>query len=158
MKKIPLTVLLGLTLWWTAVPARAGEKSSIAAIEARSKEFVAAWNAHDFKKMASFWSQDGDLINPFGRVAKGRAEVLKLCQDEQTGVMKGTTYEITKSSVRLIGESFAVADWESSITGLPGSDGQPAPPLRHHVTCFLRQMGNQWWIEAARAQVSATAP
>jgi uncharacterized protein (TIGR02246 family) len=158
MKKTVLMALVGLALWWTADPARAGEKSSIASIEARSKEFVAAWNEHDFKKMSSFWSQDGDLINPFGRVARGRAEVLKLFQVEQTGVMKGTTYEITKSSIRLVGENFAIADWESSIAGMPGSDGQPALPFRHHVTFVLRQMGNQWWIEAARAEVFAAAP
>src|SRR5574337_96430 len=50
-------------------------------------EFTAAWNAHDPKKMASFWAIDGDTTEPDGMSAKGRDEVEKHFAIEQSGAM-----------------------------------------------------------------------
>jgi hypothetical protein len=59
------------------------------AVSARGQEFVAAWNKDYAKGMAALWAPQGDLINPFGRVAHGRAKVEKLFADEHSHVMKG---------------------------------------------------------------------
>ena len=50
----------------------AADDTDTAAIHARTQEFLAAWNRHDAKEMAAVWAPDGDLVNPFGRAAKGR--------------------------------------------------------------------------------------
>src|SRR5205823_13298074 len=115
-----------------------------AAIERTEAEFVAAWNVHDAKKMAMFWEADGDLINPVGRHAQGRAEIEKLLHDEQTTMFKATTYTIVSQTIRLLSATIAVADWESSITGMTGPKGEAAPPFNHHVTVVLRSTGGQW--------------
>src|SRR6185295_11278564 len=54
-------------------------------------DFSAAWAKHDAKTMTTFWTDDASLINPFGRTAKGTAEIEKLFQDEQTGPLKNST-------------------------------------------------------------------
>ena len=69
--------------------------SNEAQIHARADEFAAAWNKHDPTAMAYFWSVDGDLINPFGRKAKGLTEIQRLFQDEQNGPMKNSTFRRT---------------------------------------------------------------
>ena len=51
-------------------------------VRAVEDAFVAAWNKHDTKALAAGWAPDGDLINPFGRWAKGRAEVEKLLGEQ----------------------------------------------------------------------------
>jgi len=71
MKRFAM-VLLSLTL--ITIPLLAKE-SDEAGIRATDEVFAAAWNKHDAKAMAATWAKDGDLVNPFGRVAKGRAEV-----------------------------------------------------------------------------------
>src|SRR6266849_4002270 len=78
---------------------------------ARVKQVRAASDA-----FAAAWAPDGDLINPFGRWAKGRAEVEKLFTDEHTTFMKGTTYTISNYVVRFPSPAIAVVDWDGEIT------------------------------------------
>lgn len=158
MKKTLIAAVLGIALAATAAPARAPQKAVKEAIEARCQEFVAAWNKHDFKTMASLWAEDGDLINPFGRVAKGRVAIEKLFMEEQFGVMKGTTYSIEDDSIRTICDDAAIADWSSAVAGMAGPDGQPAPPFKHHVAVVMKKSGGKWWIEAARAAAFIPEP
>src|ERR1051325_4075017 len=85
---------------WT----RADQKEDDAAIGKRHDEWCAAWNKHKANEMAGFFVADGGLINPFGRRAKGTAEIEKLFEDEQKGVMAGTTYSGTIEGIRYIGD------------------------------------------------------
>ena len=96
------------------------------AIRQRHDEWITAWNKHDPKLMASFWASDGDLINPFGRHARGTAEIEKLFTEEQTGRMAGTSYTGTVESIRYIGENVAIADVAGEIRGMKGPDGAAA--------------------------------
>src|SRR5262245_25641340 len=77
-------------------PAKSNEQQ----IRERADEFAAAWNKHDTMAMAYVWSADGDLINPFGRKAKGLLEIERLFRDEHNGPMKNSTYTTTSMSVR----------------------------------------------------------
>jgi uncharacterized protein (TIGR02246 family) len=153
--------LLVLALVALAVPtaaraaSRAEDEASIKKVEA---DFTAAWNRHDPKAMASFWAVDGDLINPFGRWAKGRAEVEKLFQDEQSAVMKGTTYSTTSSSIRFLGPDVAVTDWDIAITGMRGPDGSALPPFKPHLTIVMVRKEGHWACAAARPYEFTSRP
>jgi len=148
MKKILLGGMLLAVATVTA--AWAAEGAQVPALHTRAVEFKAAWDRHDPKALAAFWTADGDLINPFGRVAKGRAEIEKLFQDEQTGIMKGTTFNLLADSAREIDADAAVADWDVEITGMKGPDGAAMPPLKNHVTVVWVKHGGNWWAAAAR--------
>lgn len=136
-----------------AIPtsARAADSATKAAIERLDSEFVAAWNAHDAKKMAAVWADDGDLINPFGQKASGRAAIEKFFEAEQAGVMKGTTYAIESTSVRELDRNTAFGDWEAVVTGMTGPDGKALPPFRHHVSSVFEMKGGHWKAAAVRA-------
>ncbi|MEE9179407.1 MAG: SgcJ/EcaC family oxidoreductase [Vicinamibacteria bacterium] len=145
MKTFFLALLMSLLAFSTAIAA--GDEE---AIQTRLDEFVAAWNHHDAKAMAAIWAPDGDLINPFGRVAKGRPEVEKLFIDEHASFMKGTTYKVTSSSVRVLGSEAAVLDFDAEITGMKAPDGSDRPAFEHHVTIVMVKKDGAWWFVAAR--------
>jgi uncharacterized protein (TIGR02246 family) len=114
-------------------------------------EFLAAWNAHDPIKMASLWADDGDLIHPTGRVARGRDEVCALFTDEQRGPMKDTTHEMTLESVRWVADDIVIVDAECAIKGMRDAGGKELPLFNPHVVLVLHRLeGDRWNIVAAR--------
>jgi uncharacterized protein (TIGR02246 family) len=156
MKKLALAFVLASLVGPTAL--RAGQAEDEASIRKFGLDFAAAWNKHDSKAMAAFWAEDGDLINPFGRAAKGRAEVEKLFHDEQAGPMAGTTYATTLSSVRFLTPDVALSDWEIVVTGMRGPDGSAGAPFKPHVFIVLARKGGQWLTAAARPYQFLPAP
>jgi uncharacterized protein (TIGR02246 family) len=158
MKKAVLAAALAVVL--AAIPASApaagsGEK---VAIDHLNHEFVTAWNAHDAKKMAAVWAENGDLINPFGKKASNRAGVEKIFQEEQAGVMKASTYKIESFSMRELNHATAIGDWDSVVTGMVDPAGKPLPPFPHHVTVVYVNEGGHWWAGAVRAHSNPPAP
>src|SRR5690242_4541695 len=98
-KRRLLSALLAVIILSPAALLRAQDGGAEdAAIRKRHDEWCDAWNKHDPKAMAAFWTADGDLINPFGRHAKGTAEIEKLFTEEQSGPMKESTYAGTVES------------------------------------------------------------
>ena len=127
-------------------------------VRASSDAWVAAWNRHDPKIMAAAWSPEGDLINPFGRWASGRAEIEKLFTEEHATFMKGTTYSIANYKVRFPTPAIAVADWDGEVAGMRAADGKAMPAFKHHVVGVYAKKGNHWWMAAARAAVYLPSP
>jgi uncharacterized protein (TIGR02246 family) len=138
--------------------ARGEDPAKEKEVRAVSDEFAAAWNKDDSKAMAAVWAPDGDLINPFGRWAKGRAEVEKLFTDEHTALMKGTTYSISNYTARFPSPAVAVVDWDGEIAGMHAPDGSAMPAFKHHVVGVYAKKGNKWWLLAARAMAYLPPP
>jgi uncharacterized protein (TIGR02246 family) len=130
-------------------PALATAQDDEAAIRKLSNDFFAAWNRHDTNAMAATFAEDGDIINPFGRVAKGRAEIEKLFTDEHAGPFKGTTYTATVS-VRMLAPTVAIGDWDSEVTGMHDPAGKPLPPFNHHVAAAYVKKDGHWLAVVAR--------
>jgi uncharacterized protein (TIGR02246 family) len=138
--------------------ARGEDPAKKKEVRAASDAFVAAWNKNDSKALSAGWAPDGDLINPFGRWAKGRAEVEKLFGDEHTTFMKGTTYSISNYNVRFPSPAIAVADWDGEVTGMHNPDGSAMPPFKHHVNNLYAKKAGHWWVVAARAAAFLPPP
>ena len=155
-QRLLLPVLIALLIVSSA-RAQQQQSEEDAAIRKRHDEWCEAWNKHDPKAMAALWVEGGDVINPFGRRAKGTAEIEKLFTDEQSGPMAGTTYSGTIESIRYIGE-VAIVDVAGEITGMKTPDGAAAPPFKHHVTWIARKVDGKWMAEGARAFAYMPAP
>src|SRR5690348_26079 len=95
----------------------AGDKDKDA-VSKTAQDFAAAWNKHDAKALTAFFTDDGDLINPMGRHARGKAEIEKLFQDEQAGVFKSSQFTATCAAddIKMIKPDVAVmtCDWEAA--------------------------------------------
>jgi len=128
------------------------------AVEKRIGEFVAAWNRHDPKAMASVWAPGGDLFNPFGRWAKGREEVAKLLTEEHSTVMKATTFTTSAITVRTLAPGVALADWDFTIAGIMTPDGSTMPTQKFHAAVVWVKKGGTWFQLANRPMLPASQP
>src|SRR5437868_6347607 len=160
MKKILAAILVAV-----AIPALAADKmeKQDKAIRDSIAAFQDAWNKHDYKAMAGFWADDGDIINPWGRMAKGKAEVEKLFQDEQMGMLKTTQQHINVNSIRFLDKDAAVVDADASMSGVMTPDGKPAPDFQHHITLVLQNVKGKFLVASGRpyqymAQPAAPTP
>jgi uncharacterized protein (TIGR02246 family) len=132
--------------------------SEDAVIHQRHDEWTSAWNKHDPKVMAAFFVADADLINPFGRHAKGLAEIEKLFTEEHSGPMAGTTYAGNIELIRYLGENHVIVDVDGEIRGMKGPDGAAAQPFKHHVTWIAEKKAGKWVAHGARAFMFVPAP
>ncbi len=158
MKKV-LTLALSVLVAATMGLARTkGRTTDAEAIKKVFADFAAAWEKDDAKGMAAFWTEDGDLVNPAGRLGKGRAEVEKLLADEHAALFKGTRITFTTNGIRFIGRDVAIYDAAFEIVGAHGPDGGELPPQKGLVTSLLVKKGGQWRTVAARPMLPAPAP
>lgn len=147
-----LVTLLSVTVFVaTNAIAVESKEAREAELRARLDAFAAAWNNHDAKEMSEIWAADGDLINPFGRMAHGRAEIEKLFQDEHSGALKHSTFKITNSSIRFLESEIAVVDSDAEITGIVNPDGTPGPTMNPHLTAVMKKSAGKWWMISGRA-------
>lgn len=137
-----------LTALATTASAGPPDEAALRAVEA---DFASAWAAHDAGRMASFWIEAGDFMNPFGRFARGRREIESLFTEEQTGVMRTSTYHFTLDSSRVVAPDVMVTDWTNVIRGMVAPNGEALPPFTHHVTTVFVKRDGRWWKSAARS-------
>ena len=136
-------------------PEAAGADADEAVIKRRAPEFVAAWNKHDTKALAAFWTEDGDFVGPWGRKAAGRAELEKLFADEHTGTgpYRESTLEVKGDTVRLVTPDVAMEDLEVLVTGAYAPNGSKAPTTTLLVPMVVKRVGTTWKTFAARPHV-----
>jgi uncharacterized protein (TIGR02246 family) len=158
MKRMFVFVVVAALVLALPAVAAAADSGAKAAVEKLSADFAAAWNVHDARKMAAVWAEDGDLINPFGQKAHGRAGIETFLEKEQSTVMKGTTYKIDSMSVRDLDANTAIADWESDVVGMMDATGKAMPPFRHHVFSVCVKKGGHWHAAAVRAYAFQPLP
>lgn len=142
-------------------PGAGGPKTDLAhekEIRQLYAEFTAAWNAHDPKKMASFWTVDGDLIEPDGMVAKGRGEVEKHFAEEQSTAMKESELKLVVDSVWFVTWDVALVDGSYVVLNARDPNGQPLPPRKGLVTAVVLHEGDQWHVAASRSMIPIPLP
>ena len=138
-------------------PQVQGSPQDEQAIRKMATEFIAAWNRNDSKALAACFTTDGDLINPAGRIGRGRSEVEKILSEEQNGVFKGTRISMPQTHLRFLKPDVAIVDYEYEIKGVREPDGKETT-LKGLVSSVLRKEGNEWLIAAARPIIPVPLP
>jgi uncharacterized protein (TIGR02246 family) len=144
-----------------AHPGAGGPRSDLAADAAIRKlyaEFTAAWDAHDPKKMASYWALDGDVTEPDGMVAKGRNEVEKHFATEQEAAFKDSTLKLTIESVWFPSAEVAMVDGSYMVLNALDPNGQPLPPRKGLVSAVLIKEDGTWHVAASRSMIPVPLP
>lgn len=116
-------------------------------------QYTVAWNQHDPKAMAAFWTLDGDYIEPDGHQAKGRADVEKLFTKEQQTVFKDSTLSLTIETVWFITENVALVDGKYDLSGVRDLAGERLPTRKGHLTAVLMREDGPWKVAAGRAMI-----
>lgn len=144
-----------------AYPGAGGPRTDLAndsAIRKLYAEFVAAWNAHDAPKMASFWTIDGDTREPDGAVAKGRDEVEKHFAAEHAAAFKDTEIKLTIDSVWFVSGDVALVDGAYVVLNAVDPNGQPLPPRKGLLSSVLIREDGTWRVAASRSMIPIPLP
>jgi uncharacterized protein (TIGR02246 family) len=141
-----ITLCLSLCL---ATAGLASHFDREADLRARSQGFAEAWATHDPNLLASFWAPTGDVINPLGRVARGRFEIAHLFHDEHSTFFRESTFQILSNTIQFMDHDFAFADWDILIHNQRMPDGQ-LHDNRYHVFLTFRRHNGDWWIQNCR--------
>jgi len=142
-------------------PGAGGPRSDLANDEAIRKlytDFTAAWNAHDPPRMASFWTLDGDLVEPDGATAKGRPEIEKHYLDEHAMAFKNTQLTLTVNSVWFITGDVALVDGTYVVSGAVDPNNQPLPPRKGLLTSVLLKEDGTWRVATSRSMIPIPLP
>ncbi len=127
-------------------------------------EFTAAWNKHDAKALAAMWAIDGDHVDPDGRKARGRDEVIKLMKANHETMFKDTVLDLTIQTVWFITGDIAVGDvalidGTYSLAGIKDPDDNQLPTRSGLITSVLtKQRGGEWEIAASRLMIPVPLP
>ena len=148
---------LFLYLLMSASALAANHTKDEQAIQKNLTEFATAWNAHDATKMAAIWAEDGTVVNPVGRWAKGRTQVQQLFTEEHNTNLKGTTFAWETPTFRWVKPDVAFVDVMANISGMKTPDGK-ALPGKHHVAFLTMKKNNHWWNLDARAYLYVPGP
>jgi len=122
-------------------------------LEAFLKLVSDSWRANDGKAFASFFAEDGSLINPFGERADGRQAVATMYGTYFDGMLRGTSTTIALDRVRPIGTEHAFLDAEQTINGTGGE-----VVLVVHLSALLRRGDGGWQFLDSRPYAVAAPP
>jgi uncharacterized protein (TIGR02246 family) len=111
------------------------------AVVQATQEFVAAWNAGDAKKAASFYAEDGVRVGAFGDVQHGRIEIGTAFEKLLHQTMSGAHAEQERGSVRMLTSDLAVWQGRIEIVMPP-----PAPSMKGYVVQVMKKVADRWLV------------
>ena len=149
MKKLVVTLALLLVA--------AGKEDD--AIKKVADDFSAAWGKPDAaKKMAAMFAEDGDVVNPVGEEADGRAAVEQLFEREQKMMFSGSTLALTVTKVRMLKPDVALGEGTFELTGVHTPDGKTGQHQKGMFSIVLVKAKGKWWISALRPMAPMPRP
>lgn len=110
--------------------------------------FSAAFNRLDAKAVASFWAEDGTLLNPMGHYGRGRAGVEKVFAEDARRFLAGATSRFVPKTARPVGNDCLFLDCDHEVHNARMPDGSTGTMILH--LCVLAQRkGGEWkWLDA----------
>jgi uncharacterized protein (TIGR02246 family) len=118
-----------------------------------------AWGRGDARGVVANFAPEGDLIDPFGRVARTQSAVEELLAGNFGGIFHRSQIVFNPQSIRFLTPELAVADgtWQVTLPPQPPDDRAP-PPIMGLVTSVFRKVNGAWKIEADRPMQKVPLP
>jgi uncharacterized protein (TIGR02246 family) len=127
-------------------------------VNAVLKSLGDAFNRGDAKAAAALFSEDSDVISPFGMPGKGRAGAEKVIAADIAGPLKGTTNTFTAENVRQLAPNLLLVDATHESQGMIGPDGKKMTGKLHLTLVMVRGKDKKWMISAARPYMFMPQP
>ncbi len=151
MKKLALAVV-------AVVVASAAFAADDVAIKKQFEALSAAFTAKDAKAVAALFAEDGDLINPSGVYAKGRADIEKVAASDIEHFLSKGVNTFTVTDIRMLRSDIAIVNATHVVSGIKGPDGSAQPDLKVLVTVVDVKKGGKWLALAARPMIPFVPP
>jgi uncharacterized protein (TIGR02246 family) len=109
------------------------------------EKLATSWSANDGAAFATFFTEDGSLINPFGERADGRDALRAMYSEYFGGMLKGSTTSINMTHLRTVGPDHVFSDADQTIYAANGD-----VMLALHVVNLLQRDGDDWRLVDSR--------
>lgn len=109
-----------------------------------------AWNNHDMKAWASYFTEDADFVNVSGSWWKGRREIEEKHADAHASLFRESQLTIYEVDTRFLTPEIAVSHAVWSLVGEKNPDGTTAQPRKGIFTHVLQKQNGKWLIAAAQ--------
>jgi uncharacterized protein (TIGR02246 family) len=129
------------------------EAVTAAAVQDFFNLYADGWKTNDGAAVASFFVDDGALINPFGQRADGRSAIAAMYSEYFEGMLRGTSTTLTLGGVRGVETEHAFVDGEQTIVSSSGD-----VVLVVHMAALVRHDGDGWRFVDARPYTLAAGP
>ena len=142
-------------------PASSGaQEKDRAEIAAAVQKYMDSWNKHDVQAVALTYTEDTDLINNFGSLTHGRAQVVATFGPMLAGVYNETRQTGTIKSIRFLKPDVAAVDVDWEMTGAKNQDGSVRPTRKGlHSLIMIKQSDGSWLIAVMHIhEYTSTAP
>ncbi len=133
----------------TAPPTPAAGSAAEDAVRKASQAYLAALNAGDFKTAATFWTADGQYIDPSGKSVNARKVVAEDLAKRYSGAKKPQLALDVKSVRTLTSDSVL----EEGTVEVQAPDGT-AEPRGHFSSVWVKQQG-KWLLKSVREDSAA---
>jgi len=154
-------LMAGVAPAWAVTANPASPKSDIendAIIRKLYERFTVAWNQHEPATLAKMWVEDGDHVEPDGRVAKGRREIEKLFAAEHRSVFKQSHLTLSVDTVWFVTADVALVDGTYELSGARDPQGKELPARKGRLSSLFLKEGGKWLIAASRLMIPAPLP
>lgn len=124
-------------------------------VRAVERAYDAAWTAGDIDRLLTLLTPDAVIVNPYGGIARGRAEIGAMLRGVRDTDDPSSTHTSVITAVNFVTEDVAIADGEATIDRivLPGHDA--VGTLTHFYTDVLVKREGTWLIAQIRAYARA---
>lgn len=107
-----------------------------------------AWNRHDAKTFASFFTEDADCMNVVGWWWRGRTQIESKVAEAHLFMFRDSTLTNDEIHVRFLTPEIAVVHVRWSMVGNRNPDGTPGQPRKGIQTHMLQKRRGKWLIAA----------
>jgi len=128
------------------------------AVRQRLADFNLAFTNHEATALAAFWTDDGDVVDTFGRTITGRQNIEQLLQDEFLKRLRDASMQMRVDSIRSVTPEIAVADWNGTVQNIHDGGGKSMSSAQFRATAVMVKRNGQWLFAAVRASNSTPHP
>lgn len=154
---ILLFVSFPLAATWTK-PADTNEADS-AAIKKLFADFNDAFNNHDAHAAAMLFTDDADFIIVPGTTFTGKAAIEQHLAPLFAGRLKAVHRDVSLRGIRFLRPDTATVDSDFETTGVTGSNGATAPPVKGLYDWIVMNHNGRWLIAVwHESNLPAAAP
>lgn len=146
MRKHATAAALAIAIW---APVAAQQSAVPPELEKRVSEIEAAFNSHDASTVAALFAPDGTFINPLGKRAEGREQLMERFREDFAAPLKGAKFRTRVERARVLGD-VALLDLEQQVTGTSLPPAVPRPAVAHVVALLQKDSAGQWMVLDAR--------
>jgi uncharacterized protein (TIGR02246 family) len=127
-------------------------------LEATLRAFNDAFNRFDAREVASFWAEDGTLLNPVGNYGKGRSEVERVYREDAQSVLGGSTSRFTVTNARPLGSDCVLLDLDHHVQNFRKPDGTRGDVTLHVIILAQRSRDRWQWLDARPYMIMERPP